>query len=373
MADAKVAPASLAGVADDVRSAFTLPASWYRRLDVEALERERVFAATWQLVAHADALARPGDYVTTELIGEPLLLVRGSDGVLRAFFNVCRHRAGPVAVGSGCQKAFACAYHGWTYGLDGRLLTARETAGTEDFDRADFGLVPARVDSWGPLVFINLDGTAPPLAEWLAPVVRDIADAGFDLSQLAPTYRRDYEIACNWKVYVDNYLEGYHIPIVHPGLFRELDYSRYMVEPHGYYSKQFAPTRTAGTGAPGSGYGRYADGTEALYYWMWPNLMLNIYPDNVSTNVIVPLGPDRVLTIFEWFFAPGTDPQAVAETVAFSDQIQQEDIRICEQVARGLKSRSYDRGRFVAARENGVHHFHRLMAEALVGLPEAGQ
>ncbi len=352
-------------VAPAVADAFTLPASWYTRADVFQAERERVFSATWQLVAHSAALSKPGDYVTVNLVGEPLLLVRGDDGVLRAFYNVCRHRAGPVALGSGCRRAFQCGYHGWTYGLDGRLRQAREIQGTRHFDPEEYGLVPVGVADWGPLVFVNLDPAAPPLSTVMDPIDQEMSAAGFDLGRVAPRVRRCYEIQCNWKVYVDNYLEGYHIPIVHPGLFRELDYLRYQVQPRGHYSKQVSPTRSAGTGDAQSGYGRYEAGTEALYYWIWPNLMLNIYPDNVSTNVILPLGADRTLTIFEWFFLPEVGEEDVEATVAFSDQIQQEDIDICEHVARGLQSASYDRGRFVAARENGVHHFHRLMAAAL--------
>lgn len=360
-------PGSELLVAPEVAEAFTLPSSWYTRPDGLQAERKRVFGASWQLVAHAAALANPGDYATVNLVGEPLLLARGDDGVLRAFYNVCRHRAGPVALGSGCRRAFQCAYHGWTYGLDGHLRQAREIDGTRHFDPEAFGLVPVAVAEWGPLVFVNLDPAAPPLDAAMAPIDQEMRAAGFDMARVAPRVRRDYEIQCNWKVYVDNYLEGYHIPFVHPGLFRELDYARYQVEPRGHYSKQFSPTRSAGTGASQSGYGRYDAGTEALYYWIWPNLMLNIYPDNVSTNVILPLGVDRTLTIFEWFFEPGADDAAVRDTVAFSDQIQQEDIVICEHVARGLHSASYDRGRFVAARESGVHHFHRLMAAALLG------
>lgn len=377
MADYAESPASRAALADEVvasevAEAFTLPSSWYTRDDVFRAERRRVFGASWQLVAHQQALAAPGDYVTVELVGEPLLLVRGDDGVLRAFYNVCRHRAGPVAVGAGCRHGFQCAYHGWTYSWDGRLTQAREIAGTRRFDPGDFGLAPVAVDAWGPLVFVNLDPAAAPLDQVMAPITEEMAQAGFRWDGVAPRVRRDYEIRCNWKVYVDNYLEGYHIPLVHPGLFRELDYARYRVEPRGHYSKQISPTRSAGQNAPGTGYGRYAAGTEALYYWLWPNLMLNVYPDNVSTNVILPLGVGRTLTIFEWLFAPGADAAEVDDTVAFSDQVQQEDIVICEAVARGLQSASYHRGRFVAARENGVHHFHRLMAERLAAAVGGG-
>ena len=272
----------------------------------------------------------------------------------------------------GNRKSLQCGYHGWVYGLDGRLQAAREMEGTDDFDLADFCLTPIRVDTLGPFVFANLDPAAKPLADWIGAIPGEIAAAGYDLDSMRRVERRDYLIDCNWKVYVDNYLEGYHLPIAHPGLFKELEYDNYRVETFPFYSKQHAPIREL---KPGEVLGRdrrylREAGSEesALYYWLFPNTMLNIYQDNLSTNVILPLGPDRTLTIFEWFFAePGSGEgwESMQQTIAFSDEIQQEDIAICEQVQRGLRSRSYESGRFSAKRENGVYHFQRLVSEFL--------
>ncbi len=335
-------------------------------------EKERIFGCTWQLVAHTDDLARPGDFLPTTIIDEPILLTHTLAGELRGFYNVCRHRAAQVVTSRGNRKSLQCGYHGWVYGLDGRLQAAREMEGTEDFQMADFGLVPIRVETLGPFVFANLDPAAEPLADWLGAIPAEVAATGYDLGSMRRVERRDYVIECNWKVYVDNYLEGYHLPIAHPGLFKELDYDQYRVETFRRYSKQHAPIREL---RPGEVLGRdrrylREPGAEenALYYWLFPNTMLNIYQDNLSTNVILPLGPDRTLTIFEWFFAePGTGEgwESMQQTIAFSDEIQQEDIVVCEQVQRGLRSRSYDRGRFSAKRENGVHHFQQLVAEFL--------
>lgn len=345
--------------------AETLPSSWYTNPGILSEEKTKVFYTTWQLVAKQSDLSRPGDFLAVELVGEPLLLTRDREGTLRGFYNVCRHRAGPVALGCGNRKALQCRYHGWTYGLDGQLLTTREMEGTQSFDKNGFGLVPIQVDTWGPFVFVNLDPDAPPFAETFQVVDQEVKAAGFDLSRLVPVERRDYDIACNWKVYVDNYLEGYHVPIVHPGLFRELDYDRYEVRTYARYSKQFAPVRPA-AGEGSRPYARYADQeADALYYWIFPNLMLNILPDNMSTNVILPSGHDRTLTIFEWFFNSEARPEDIRQTVDFSDEIQQEDIFICEQVQIGLQSQSYQRGRYCVQRENGVHHFHLLMEDAL--------
>ena len=198
--------------------------------------------------------------------------------------------------------------------------------GTEDFDRADFCLVTVRVDRWGPFIFANLDAAAPPLAEVLGEIPREVAAAGYDVDRMQLVERRDYVIDCNWKVYVDNYLEGYHLPIAHPGLFKELDYDAYRVETLRYYSKQHAPIRELKPGEEPGRDRRYIrqPGTEAdaLYYWVFPNVMFNIYQDNMSSNLVIPLGVGKTLTVFEWFFAqPGTGPgwESMQQTIAFSD------------------------------------------------------
>ncbi|CAN5591941.1 SRPBCC family protein [soil metagenome] len=355
---------------NDLARASTLPADRYLDPAVHELEATQIFGRTWQLVARAEDLARAGDYVPATIVDEPIVITHGLDGELRAFFNVCRHRAGQVALTRGNRKSLQCRYHGWTYDLEGRLRTAPEMEETEDFDKADFGLHPVRVERWGPFVFANLDPDAPALRDVMGAIPAEVAAAGFDIERMTRVERRDYVIDCNWKVYVDNYLEGYHLPIAHPGLFREVDYEAYRVETFRYHSKQYAPIRELKPGQEvgrDRRYVRSADGEDdALYYWLFPNTMFNIYPDNMSSNVILPLGPDRTLTIFEWFFAqPGTGAgwESMQQTMAFSDEIQQEDIVLCEQVQRGLRSRSYDTGRFSAKRENGVYHFQELVRE----------
>jgi len=352
--------------------AATLPSRYYLDPGIFEREKERIFGRTWQLVARYEELQRVGDFVPVTVVDEPVVVTHGTDGRLRAFYNVCRHRAGQVALTRGNRKSLQCRYHGWTYGLDGTLRACPEMEATEDFRKEDFGLAPVRVDRWGPFVFVNLSDDAPPLAEMLGAIPDEVARSGYDVDHMRLVERRDYVIACNWKVYVDNYLEGYHLPIAHPQLFKELEYDNYRVEEFRYYSKQHAPIREL---KPGEELGvdrRYLrqPGAEesALYYWVFPNTMFNIYQDNMSSNVILPLGVDKTLTIFEWFFAdPGTGSgwESMQQTIAFSDEIQQEDIVICEQVQRGLRSRSYDAGRFSAKRENGVYHFQNLVREFL--------
>ena len=336
----------------DLSRAGTIPARWYIDPTFLELEKASVFGATWQAVGRVNSVAAPGDYFACEVAGEPVVVARGKDGGLRAFSNVCRHRASIIAEGTGHASSLRCPYHGWSYSLDGKLLGQPEFEGVEDWNRSDICLPPFAVETWGPFVFVNLDGKAPPLAEVLGQIPEETGRLGCPMDKLRYSQRRDYVINCNWKVYIDNYLEGYHLPTAHPGLFRALDYSQYRVDTHRYYASQVAPLRTKDA----------AKDDRALYYWIFPNFMLNIYPDNVSSNIILPLGPDKTLTIFEWF---AIDAGVTAETIAFSDEIQHEDIKICENVQRGLHSRTYNTGRFSVKRENGVHHFHLLLDEFL--------
>jgi choline monooxygenase len=296
--------------------------------------------------------------------GEPVVVVHGKDGVVRAFANVCRHRAAAIVSEPGCANVLKCPYHGWTYQLDGKLLGAPEIDGIENWNRSDVRLPEYKVHLWGPFVFVNVDGHAAPFEEVMGRIPIETAEIGCPIDKLKFSHRREYLIDCNWKVYVDNYLEGYHLPTAHPGLFRELDYGQYRVDTFRWYSSQYAPIRASKVGEKRQ-YDESAAGAQALYYWVFPNFMLNVYPDNLSSNVILPVGHNKTLTIFEWFSfgdAPVKD-----ETISFSDEIQQEDILICEAVQKGLASRSYTTGRFAPKRENGVHHFHLLLDEALRG------
>lgn len=357
-------------VESDVARAWTLPSHLYTEPDAFVAEVERIFARSWQVVGHHAQVANPGDYFTAELVNEPLLIVRGSDGKLRGFYNVCRHRAGPPAEGCGTRKVFRCGYHGWTYGLDGSLISATEIEGVEGFRREDFALVPVRVEEWFDLIFVNLnlaslDGDARPLRERLGELPRQLEK--FQFAGMKLFERRTYEMKCNWKTYVDNYLEGYHLPSVHPGLNRELDYNAYVVEPHAGYVRQFSPIRGAqpGDATPR----RYQEAGEDLstdYFWIFPNWMLNCYPDNVSLNIVVPLAPERSLAVFEWYLPEKEHGSAAAKaSVEFSHQIQVEDVGICETVQKNLRSRSYSRGRFSVKQERGVHAFHRMYAATM--------
>lgn len=351
----------------NIETASTLPARLYTDPVCLALEKERIFARTWQVVGRADQVASDGEYFTAQIGDEAIVVVR--DGAtLRGFHNVCLHRGGPVAQGCGKRKTLQCRYHGWTYTLRGELHRAPEMEGVLRFAPAEMKLHSIQVDTFGPLVLANLDPKAPPLATFL----EDIPERTkrFGLGEMKHVMRRDYTIGCNWKIYVDNYLEGYHVPMVHPALHKELDYDAYRVDTRRYYSMQHAPLRDV-TPANASTRKYVADGAGAdiEYYWLFPNVMLNVYLGQMQTNVIVPLSHDRTLTIFEWYAStPPADASANEEWTKlsqFSHEIQEEDIAICEAVQKNLRSRAYDRGRYSVKRENGVHHFHGLLHEFL--------
>ncbi len=358
---------------EPLERAHALPAPLYTDAELHRAEQQLVFAKSWQLVAHGDALANPGDHVVAAIGPVPILVVRGAHGELRAFHNVCRHRAGPIATCDGKgAKALTCKYHGWTYTLDGTLRGAPEMDGAQQFDRAAFRLPEARVATFGPLVFAALDD-APPFAEVFAGIEQRIAA---NRMQQARFHRRfHYEVACNWKVYVDNFLEGYHLPHVHPGLNKLLDYRSYKTELAAWNSLQSSPL-VGDDNFYGGGAGSDASRQGAFYWFVYPNTMLNCLPGRLQSNRVVPLGVDRCRVDFDYFYPDGGDAQELArrqQDQDFSDEVQAEDVAICEAVQRGLSSGSYHAGRLCPKREGGVKHFHDLLRAAYRPLAENGR
>lgn len=344
--------------------ATALPARFYTDPGLVALDRTLIFDRSWQLVAHVCQLRHAGDHAIADLGGLPVIAVRGVDGVIRVMHNVCRHRAGPLAQCDGLEaKSLRCRYHGWTYALDGQLRSATEMADAPDFDVSDIRLPQLAVRVWQGLVFAAVDeARAPPFEAFVAGIDARIG-ADRDLASFTHHHRVGYDIACHWKVYVDNYLEGYHVPHVHPELNRLLDYRSYVTETAEWYSFQFSPLE--------SNEGLYGSG-DALYYWLWPNTTLNILPGRMQTNRIIPKSVGHCRVEFDFYYAPDDSDAGRARREAdlsFSDVVQDEDIGICEDVQRGLASGSYQAGRLNPLRENAVYHFHerlrRVYREAL--------
>jgi len=345
--------------------AYTIPASWYTDPRIANLELQSVFSRNWQAVGRLAQLERPGDYITATIANEPIVVVRGRDGKLRAFYNVCRHHAMTV-MNEPCGHAehMRCPYHGWTYNLEGELRGMTEFEGVKNFERADNGLVPVRVEPWENFVFVNLDSNAAPLHDFLGSLVKLAKPLGF--GQLQFVERRSYIQNCNWKVYVDNFLDGgYHVPHMHKGLNSVLDYTNYTIENVDRCCVQSSPVSVDAKSEASAAATRKGD--RAYYFWQYPNFMLNWYEGYLDTNLVLPLGVDRCQVIFDFYFGDSSEANMpyVRESIGVSELVQQEDIVICAGVQRGLGSRAYQAGRLSVRREAGEHLFHRLLAADL--------
>lgn len=338
--------------------ATALPARFYVDPALHAVERRAIFNRSWQLVAHVCQLRHAGDHVVADLAGLPVLAVRGADKIIRVFHNVCRHRAGPIAQCDGlAAKSLRCRYHGWTYALDGQLRAAPEMAEAPDFNVADVRLPQLQVRVWQGLVFAASEDGAMDFDALVEGI-----DARIGIQRGLVHYghhqRVGYDLACNWKVYIDNYLEGYHVPHVHPALNRMLDYRSYVTQTSRWHALQWSPLE--------SGDSLYGNG-DALYYWLWPNTTLNILPGRLQTNRVIPVTADRCRVEFDFYYPTGDSGEARSKREAdlqFSDAVQHEDLRICQDVQRGLASGSYVAGRLNPLRENAVHHFQELLRAA---------
>ncbi len=342
--------------AASLAEASTPPASWYLDPRLFALEREAVLLRHWQYACPLEQVAQPGQFFSGDAGGMPWVVLRHPDGDLRAFHNACRHHAAEVARGSGIAERLTCPYHGWTYELDGRLRSAPALGGVRGFEREHFGLRPLAVAAIGPLVLVCAAERPLALESDLSALWARLAATGWQ--ELRFARRQTWELACNWKVFVDNYLDGgYHVSGVHPALAGGLDLSSYASELLERASIQ-------------SSAGRRGDpdprvGASVIYAWFHPGVMINRYGPVLDVNHVVPLAPDRCRVVMDFWFEQGASPEFVAESLAQSERVQCEDAGICESVQRGLASPAYDRGRYSVLHEGPMHHFHRLLAADL--------
>ena len=341
--------------------ASTIPSPWYFDEGLAELENSAVFGKSWQAVGRAEQVQKPGQFLTADICGDPIVVVRGEDALLRAFYNVCRHHAAAVVTeAQGCAKQFRCPYHGWTYGIDGALKGMVEFDGVCDFERSANGLVPVQVDTWENFVFVNLHPDAGSLRDFLGSIPPIVAPLQLT-RKLRYFDRRIYTLQCNWKVYVDNYLDGgYHVPHAHKGLSSVIEYTKYTIENFERACLQSSPLSSDSSSEAGVASTRQG---RAFYLWIYPNFMLNAYEGVMDTNVVVPLGVDKCAVIFDYYFS---DISAAAKTrnresIAVSEKVQDEDMGICDAVQRGLGSRAYLAGRLSVRREAGEHLFHRLL------------
>ncbi|MBA3718546.1 MAG: aromatic ring-hydroxylating dioxygenase subunit alpha [Actinobacteria bacterium] len=332
----------------------TLPWGWYS--DSERLERERsaIFARGWQYAGHTGQVEHAGDRFAARAGHVPVAVVRDQDGELLAFLNVCRHRGAEVVRESGNRNTLQCHYHAWTYGLDGSLIAAPRSEREPGFDPAGLSLVPLRLETLGPLIFVNPEPEGPPLAEVASGIPEALAAGGIDLDALAFDRRIDYGLEANWKVVIENYLECYHCPTAHPDFSRAVDVhpDRYELETADWSSSQHARARNG-------------DGS-CQFHFLWPNTRINVFPGgpNLSIGPAVPSGPDRTEGFFDYFFGSEVPAEEREELIAFDAQVGAEDRELVESVQRGMRSGLVEHGRLLPASERLIAHFQSLVRDA---------
>lgn len=351
----------------DITRARTLPGRFYTDVEIHRRIVEQVFARSWQMVADADRLPEPGFVLPLTLLAgsldEPLVLTRDRAGELHCLSNVCTHRANLVARKSGRYGHLRCNYHGRCFELDGDYRSMPGFEGAKDFPAPSDDLPRLPLETWGKLLFTSLGATVP-FDEWLGPVQARIPWFPIDTLRLDAARSRDYRVASNWALYCDNYLEGFHVPYVHPGLSETLVPEAYRTELFDWGSLQVGIAAEGETrfDLPADAVNAGED-VAAYYFWLFPNLMLNFYPWGLSVNVVQPQGVGRCRVSFLTYL--WREDQLDKGAGRALDQVEAEDEAVVEAVEAGVRSRLYKQGRYSPSWERGVHHFHRLLIGAL--------
>lgn len=342
---------------------WTLPASWYADAALHEEELARVFARRWHLAGRLSGLSRPGDRLVCQAGHVPVVVVRAGDGELRAFVNVCRHRGHPVALDAGNARRLQCRYHGWTYGLDGRLTGAPRCRLESNFDRSELSLLPVAVDVWRDLVFVNPDRDAEPLAAAVPELEAVLGRRGFDeRPDLRFHSRWTYEIHANWKAWTENAIECYHCPLVHRDSFNgqyATDHDVYETVNEGLLMAQFTRYRRRPDGVP-------ADGGRAFRFGLlYPSTMLIEDDFVLFVGTTVPTGPESCEFVTDTYVSPEVGEEAVEAWLAAWSRTLEEDLEVVAAQQRGLRSRAVPYGRLLPASESAIAHFHRLVVADL--------
>ena len=343
----------------------TLPWGWYSDPAVLELERDRIFRRSWQYVGHTGEVAEPGSFAATWVGDVPVVLVRDREDTLRAFLNVCRHRGSIICDGQGQRETLQCPYHAWTYGLDGRLITAPRSKREGGIESPELGLVQLQLGTWGPLVFVKPDPEAAPLDDFLDGMPERIADAGIDLDALRFLQRSESELACNWKVSAENFLECYHCPTAHPGFSAVMDVSvdSYLLETSSGRMTQHGPPRAEPRGA----YDPTGEVERGQFHLLFPGTVINVMPGrpNFSIGPIVPTAPETTYRFLDYFVAPDADEAWIEESLAFDAQVGAEDRVLIERVQAGMRAGLVEDGRLLPESEQLIAHFQALVVDAL--------
>ncbi len=366
-----------AGFDSDPARSMSLRAEAYVDPRWAGADRAAIFARTWQWICHVEKLAHPGSYVSATVAGMPVVVVRDRAGELRAFYNVCKHRAHELVTGSGTTRNLVCPYHAWTYDLTGGLRAARRADRMAEFDTSTICLDAVGVEEFCGFVYVNLDATAPALSEQAGDLAKEIDHWAPDVAELTLAKRMTYSIRSNWKNVIDNFLECYHCHIAHPEFVDLVDMDTYDVKTHGIWSSHFAEAgKQANTAYDVS----EATVRDHAVWWLWPNTCLLRYPgrSNFMVLQVLPDGPDRCVETWDFYLETAEPTEAEVEAVRFVDEVLQvQDIALVESVQRGMSTPAFDQGRIVfdpaggGLSEHGVHHFHGLVLDAYRSLVEA--
>jgi choline monooxygenase len=358
------------GYDPDPSRSLSLRAEAYTEPIWFGIDQREIISKSWQWVCHAEKVREPGSFTTADVAGKPIVIIRDQEGVLRAFYNVCQHRAHPVWSGEGKVQRIVCPYHAWRYRLDGQLSGAPHTADLKDFSTSEIRLKPVQVEEFCGFIFVNLDSPAQSLRKISGALEAEIRHWAADVDQLTFGHRLTYDIKSNWKNVVDNFLECYHCPVAHKDFCTLVDMKTYKVTTHGVYSSHMADAGRSQNSAYDTSTAKVR--THAVW-WLWPNTCLMRYPGRGSMIVlhIIPLGADRTLETYDFFLETPQPDELEKQAIHYLDTVlQKEDIALVENVQRGMETPAFTQGRIVndpqgsGKSEHALHHFHGLVLGA---------
>jgi choline monooxygenase len=358
------------GYHSDPSQSLSLRADAYTDARWHQVDLQQIISSTWQWVCHAEKLREPGSFVTIEIARKPIAIVRDRDGVLRAFYNVCKHRAHKLLTGEGTAARITCPYHAWTYRLNGQLAGAPHTQHLQNFDLRSIWLEPVQVEEFCGFIYVNLDTNAESLRKLSGNLESEIRHWAPDVDSLTFSHRLTYDIKSNWKNIVDNFLECYHCPVAHKDFCTLVDMKTYKVTTHGIYSSHMADAGQQPNSAYDTSNAKVR--THAVW-WLWPTTCLMRYPGRGSMIVlnIIPMGPDRTLETYDFFLETPEPDETEKTAIHYLDSVLQvEDIALVESVQQGMATPAFQQGRIVhdpggsGKSEHALHHFHGLVLDA---------
>lgn len=366
----------------DPELSHTLPSRYFYDREIFDREAEAIFYTSWHCVCHESEIENPGDFVKFDLLDQSVLLIRGEGGQVHALHNVCQHRGTRLIEErrGHITRMIVCPYHAWGYRLDGTLRNAPRTECLKGFEPNDYALKPVRVETFAGFHFVNLDPDASPLGEQMSGALDAMGPFFPDLDDIAFVEEREFVVEANWKVIVDNAIEGYHFKLsgpVHGELAALIDFDRYTLSAHGKWWDFKGPPRKVETafGHPVAGEAYQTDWFYNIQLWPMTILYAFPYADVIGTFNQVPLGPERTL-LRCGHYCPRSRPQSALSRAAmnwFNEKLGPEDIDLNVMLQKGVRSFGFDQGRYVIDPERGansehlLHHFHALVHEALNG------